>query len=161
MGDNYSLSTLLGQGGGAGGERPTGEQVLECTTATAVRTKDGTKDAIKLRSKIIGGPFAGATVYDQLTLTLDNPDALGFFFGGLEAWGIGREVIDQCDGTLAPIVAALPGRRVLAELHVETWNHRDRTKVKTYLEPAGEAGDVTVDEGAFTQFSDDDDDPGF
>lgn len=149
MSQSFNLGNLLKQAGTGGADDcPTGECTIEVVSAEDVNSGNG-KPMLKLKTRIVDGPYAGRTVFDNVVLTEDNPDAMVFFFAKLDALGLADpELLGQCAGTLKPLALAAPGRRARVNLVPREWpksSGRFRPNVDSYLGRA-EGGSVADDE---------------
>lgn len=141
MTEGFNLGQLLGKVGDPS-ECPQGEVVLEARSCEAVTSSTG-KPMLKIKAFIVGGPYEGRSVNETITLVTDNVDALGFFAAKIAAWGASDpELLAQCNGTLAPLAAVIPGKRCKAVLKADTWQNRPRPKIENYLEHVPGGGEA-------------------
>lgn len=124
---------------------PGGAYELEVVKSDPVISSSG-KPMVKLRFKIVDGPFVGKLLYDQIVFSRDNQNALAFFFRNLGAFGLGKDFFAQCpppeQGGIAKIASALMGRRVLSTVGVREWpanSGQFRNEVTGYAPSRGAA----------------------
>lgn len=96
------------------------------------RTSTG-KPQVGVMYRIVGGAFDGATLWDNIILTADNPKAMKIWFEKWRALGVS---IDDFS-TLPSGEAAMPvladmviGRAAVIQVTHEEWNGEKRAKVK-------------------------------
>ena len=73
---------------------PNGPYNVEVTKAEAKTTKNG-KPMFSLSAKVLDGPHAGRFVWHNLTVTVENPNAMRMFFLNMAAFGLGDDVVHQ------------------------------------------------------------------
>ena len=73
---------------------PDGDYDLKVIAATATTTQTG-KTMFKLTTEVQSGPYAKRRIWDNLTVTTDNPKALGMFFRKMAALGLAREYLTK------------------------------------------------------------------
>jgi hypothetical protein len=91
-------------------------------------TKAGDKPLLKLRGKIVGGPYDGETVWNQMTLTQDNDVAVKIFLRHLDAYGLDRQYLSQ-GPSMDQIAAALVGRQALWVLSLGSYQNKPKNNV--------------------------------
>jgi hypothetical protein len=106
---------------------PANEYEAEVATAEA-KTTSGGKNQIVVRFKIIAGPQAGKSVFNNFVISPDNANALGFFFRHMAAMGLEREYF-AANPPLSQAAAQLIGRKVTITVSIEQWNGQDRNRV--------------------------------
>lgn len=88
-----------------------------------------------LKYKIESGPQAGRTVFNNITLTTDNPNALRFFFLNMKAMNITQEFFAQ-NPSPSVIAQALIGQHCRIEVDHRPYQGQMRENVKSIM-PAG------------------------
>jgi hypothetical protein len=83
----------------------------------------------KLKYKIVGGPQNGRTVYNNITLTTDKPNALKMFFTQMKAMGLPNEYWAS-NPSPDTVAAALVGRQCRIIVDHREWNGEMREDVK-------------------------------
>lgn len=68
---------------------PVGEYLVEVNSAEYKPAASG-KDMWVLKFKVLSGPYANRTVFHNLVLTQDNPNALSYFFRHMKALGLDK-----------------------------------------------------------------------
>src|SRR4051812_33968171 len=67
---------------------PVGDYDVVVKDATATTTKAGDKPMIKIKFSIENGTQAGRVLWQNVTITQDNQNALLYFFGNMKALGL-------------------------------------------------------------------------
>lgn len=111
---------------------PAGDYDLEIVEATATQSKAG-KPMFKTKSKVVGGPYNGRLLWDNIVLTTDNAQALGFFFRKMGALGLTVDYFKQKPSN-AHITASLQGRKYRAKIGQRTYNGELQNEFKTYYQ---------------------------
>lgn len=101
-GGGVNFGQLLKDAGGSFQPLPKGEYDAIVATSEAKESSTG-KLMFALTYKIVGGPYNGRTVYNNVTLTVDNPNALRMFFLNMKAMGLDEAFFSQSP---APSVVA-------------------------------------------------------
>lgn len=78
--------------------------------ACEAKTTSTNKPMLKVRGKIVGGPYDGKTVWHNMTLSADNDVAVAIFMRHLEAYGLDMTYLSQ-GPSFDQIAAALVGRQ--------------------------------------------------
>jgi hypothetical protein len=122
---------------------PPNDYLVMVQDATATKSSTS-KDMIKLKVKVVGGPHKGASMLTQQTLTPDNPAAIAMFMKFLGAFGLTEDFLAELppreDGgpNIAAVCQALKGRVAVAKVTVGQWNDEDRNNVDKFLKPNAE-----------------------
>lgn len=106
-----------------------GWYVMECTKADLGKASTTGNPMIKAQFKVVEGPAAGKTAFNNFNITPDSDFALGIFFNQLAAFGIGDEFFAS-DPTPEQLAASLVGRRANVELGIRPWQGQDRNEFK-------------------------------
>jgi hypothetical protein len=109
---------------------PEGDYELKVVEAKATNTQTG-KTMFKITTEVQGGPFARRKVWDNLTISPENPKALTIFFVKASALGLGRDYF-QTNPTNAQIEAALLNRTFRGRVVQETYQGNVGNKIGTY-----------------------------
>jgi hypothetical protein len=122
---------------------PVGEYQVECFEANATTSSNG-NPMIKVKYRLIDGPFAGRTLFDQHTLSVSNQTALSMFFRRMKAFGLVEAFFKSLPkGDMGSVANALVGRRVIVKVIHDTWNDETREKVTGIRPPVGGQTPVT------------------
>lgn len=125
---------------------PDGPYDVVVETASGDKPASTGKPMIKLKLKIVAGPQQGQPIYDQIVLTEDNPNALGFFFENLAALGVDQSRLasfpppDQ--GGMAYIAQAIVGAYATVDVGHRMWNGQTRNQINKYRPYQGGQGAV-------------------
>lgn len=114
---------------------PDGTYDVEVVKADAVTSSTG-KPMIKVQHTIQGGPHNGRKLFDQFVISADNPNALGFFFEHMLAFGLDKTFFASNPG-LELVAQTLVGRRARAKVGTRTWQNREQNDVQGYSPAAG------------------------
>ena len=101
---------------------PEGDYDTECVEAKVKPTKDGKKKMYEVKMKIVGGAHNGRFVWDNIVLTTDNPNALGFFFKKMAGFGLTADYFKTQKPSDERIVGDLRGRRARVKVGHRVWN---------------------------------------
>lgn len=127
---------LVRQAENAGGGDPVPANDYAITIASAEAKSSSTgKPMIKLKAKIVGGPHDGRVLWTQLTLSVDNDNAVAIFFRQMAALGLGKEYFAQ-QPSFENVAQALVGRSAIFEVGIKTWQNQPRNEVSN-IKPAG------------------------
>lgn len=107
---------------------------VEVIKTEAVTSSTG-KPMIKVQHQICGGPHNGRKLFDQFVISADNPNALGFFFEHMLAFGLDKAFFAS-NPPLSQVAQALMGRRAKAKVGSRTWQGREQNDVQGYT-PSG------------------------
>lgn len=140
----YDFQSLYGQADSSIFVYPAGEPDAVVEAASWGRTKDGTKGQWDVRFRTTTGPDAGrAQVKSTITISADNPQALGIMFRHLAALGI--PVPDPNNPQQPPfwalgwseeqVAQAMVGRPVQLKLAIDEWEGVQRNKVRDIRPP--------------------------
>jgi hypothetical protein len=119
-------------GGGSYEPIPDGDYDLKVVEATAVTTSTG-KASFKLKSQVqTPGPYQNRLIWDQLTISPENKNALNIFFAEMSALGVPKEFFTNNNPTNAQIESTLINRQYRAKIHTETYQGKQSNKIKQY-----------------------------
>lgn len=138
---SINFADLYDQAGQGFEPIPDGTYDIEVTKAEAVTSSTG-KPMIKVQHKIVGGPHDGRQLFDQFVLSVDNPNALSFFFQHMAAFGLDRPFF-AANPPMEQVAATLVGRNAVATVGTREWQGQDRNEVQGYKpgnNPAAPAG---------------------
>lgn len=110
---------------------PIGEYEMYVYKAKAGKTSNG-KHRIEATCKIVGGPQDGATVWNQFVLSLENANAMGFFFRHMAVLGAGVDWFSPRpinDATFAALADHILGSRFRAQVGVATVQGSERNQL--------------------------------
>lgn len=118
---------------------PVGEYAVTVDTAAAAQTSTG-KLMFKIKYKVVGGPHNGRTVFNNVTLAKDNPNALGYFFRDMEAMGLPKQYFAG-NPSDEHVAASLVGKSCKVVLEHREYQGEMRENVKSIKKgAAGPAG---------------------
>lgn len=117
---------------------PASDYEAEVAKAEANTTKSG-KHQIVVRFKIIAGPQAGKSVFNNFVISPENANALGFFFRHMAALGLERDYW-ATNPPLSAAAALLVGRKATITVSIEQWNGQDRNRVNGIKKSVGGGG---------------------
>jgi hypothetical protein len=106
---------------------PSGEylgKVVEVGTTPSA----GGKRMWTIKFEVAEGPKAGAKVWNRITLSPENPNALAFFFKDMAALGITMEVL-QHDPSDEQIAQMMTDRMVWLKVGIKPYQGTDRNEV--------------------------------
>lgn len=118
---------------------PESDYDLEVIDAKPKMTKDNSKKMYEVKSKVVGGAHSGRFIWDNITLTTDNPNALGFFFRKMAAMGLDANYFASQKPSDEQICATLKGRRFRAKIAQRTWNGNVKNEIKQYFSATASA----------------------
>jgi hypothetical protein len=126
----YDFNRLL-QDAKAGGAWPLGDYDFEVVDTLVKQSASSTNEMIVAKMRCLVGPYAGKHVTNNFVLTVDNPTALNIFFRHMTAFGLDDRFFAQIgSGNLAPVAAALKGRRARITIGHRTWNGAPQNDIK-------------------------------
>lgn len=117
---------------------PDGPYEVRVESAQVGNSKQG-KPQIGIRLRITSGPNANKSVWDNLTVTTDNPKAMAVFFRKCNAYGAGPELFSRGAG-LDEIAAAMVGRTGTVQLGHREWNDNTYQQVNSFKADADVPG---------------------
>lgn len=110
--------------------------------STSVGASQGGKPQVGVRLKVLGPDKVGASFWDNLTLSTDNPKAMAVFFRKITTYGVPEEVIKSAS-SLEQLVAYIPaGKRFKVSLGVREYNGKQYQDVKTVKAVDGQVAAV-------------------
>lgn len=110
---------------------PDGDYDLKVVEAPAGTTSTG-KTMFKLKAQITSGPYANRFIWDNITISPENKNALGIFFSKMSALGIPREFFLNNNPSNAQIEATLQGRVFRAQIGSEVYQGAKKNKIARY-----------------------------
>lgn len=141
MTNSFSWSDVVkdagASSGGSGGSYepfPPGTYDFKIEGVEAKTSGNG-KPMFVVKAQVQNGPHANRLVWDNLVVSTDNPNALGYFFKKMAALGLPKEWFNQ-NPSNDQIVQALTGRPFSAEIYIDTYNPSSpKNKIKNYFPP--------------------------
>lgn len=118
---------------------PPGEYDVYVAEAEAKVAQTSGKQMIKTKLQVESGPHAGRIVWNNHVLSPDSPQAMGFWFREMKAWGLDTEYFTQGTPSMEMIAADLVGRRARIKTDKRTWNDQEQTDVKQIKPAVGPA----------------------
>lgn len=125
---NFDQLRRQAKDAGGGDPIPNGEYPATVATCEFTQTNTG-KPMLKLRAKVNGGPHEGRTIWDQLTLSTENDNAVAIFLRHLKALGLSDEFLGT-NPSFDHLAAALVGKSAVFVLGQKTWQGKQRNEVK-------------------------------
>ena len=110
---------------------PDGDYDLKVVEAPAGTTSTG-KTMFKLKAQITSGPYSNRFIWDNITISPENKNALGIFFSKMAALGIPREFFLNNNPSNAQIEATLQGRVFRAQIGSEIYQGAKKNKIARY-----------------------------
>jgi hypothetical protein len=110
---------------------PDGDYDLKVVEAPAGTTSTG-KTMFKLKAQITSGPYANRFIWDNITISPENKNALGIFFSKMAALGIPREFFLNNNPSNAQIEATIQGRVFRAQIGSEVYQGAKKNKIARY-----------------------------
>lgn len=129
----YNWQDLINQAEEAGLEyelQPPGEYNVEVVN-TNVSKSQGGKDRVGVQLKILAGPRAGKSFWDNITVSPENPKAMAIFFRTVANYGGDINTL-RSGGTLEQLAQAFVGRRGVVNLQHRTYNGKTYHDVKSF-----------------------------
>lgn len=126
---NWSDMVERSKAGGGGDPVPASTYPITVASCEAKKTKDGTKDMLKIKAKIVGGPYDGKVVWTQLTVSPENDNALAIFFRHLAAFGLTETYLIENQLSMEQIAAVLVGRSASFKVSVGSWGGKPKNDV--------------------------------
>lgn len=120
---------------------PDDDYLLEVVSCEEKEGRESGAIYLAWKYKVAEGPYKGATVYDNTSL---SPQALWRLKRLLEAMGI------QADGKMSLDINSFKGKRVLAQIANETYNGKEKPRVVEFL--FGEAPGENLSSGPSNQY---------
>lgn len=117
---------------------PAGPYLLKVESATAKTASTG-KKMFAIKYRIQGGPHNNRVIFNNIVLTTDNANALGYFFRNMAAHGLDRSYFAS-DPSDDQIVNALRDREVRADLGIRQYNGENQNEIKNYYAAASQGG---------------------
>jgi hypothetical protein len=114
---------------------PKGNYDVAVDTAEPKQSTTG-KLMFAVKYKIESGPQAGRTVFNNITLTTDNPNALRYFFLNMKAMGLSQEFF-ATNPSPSAIAQALIGQRCRIEVDHRPYQGSMRENVKSISAAGG------------------------
>lgn len=109
---------------------PAADYDMEVVGAEAKQTSTG-KVMFALRCKVTSGPYENRLVFSNLTVSPENPTALGIFFRQMAAIGISRDFFTN-NPSDSQVAEALKGRAFRGQVAIRTWQGQERNEIKSY-----------------------------
>lgn len=109
---------------------PAADYDMEIIKAEAKQTSSG-KVMFAIRCKVTSGPYQGRLVFANLTVSPENPTALGIFFRQMAAIGVSKEFFSN-NPSDSQVAEALEGRAFRGQVAIRTWQGQERNEIKGY-----------------------------
>lgn len=135
-----NFGELLDSAGGGFEPIPKADYDVSVSSAEAAQSSTG-KLMFKIVYKIVGGPYNGRTIYNNITLTTDNPNALRMFFMNMKAMGLDESFFATSPAP-SVVADALVGHSCRVTIDHREWQGQVRENVKSLKPSTGGAGAV-------------------
>jgi hypothetical protein len=113
---------------------PVGSYDVVVKQATAGTTNSGDKPQIKVKFAVESGPHAGRTLWNNFTISQENPNALLIFFTQMKAMGLTPEFF-AAGPSLETVAQQLEGKRARVDVAHRTWQGAQQPNI-TRVNPA-------------------------
>jgi hypothetical protein len=120
-----------GEGSGSYEPLPDGDYDLKIVEAPAKTTSTG-KTMFAVKAQVQSGPHANRLIWDNITISPENKNALAIFFSKMVALGIPREFFTTNNPSNAQIEATLQGRTFRAQIASEVYQGSRKNKINRY-----------------------------
>lgn len=124
-------SDLIASAGAGFEPLPNGDYDVQCQSAEATKSSNG-KDMFKCVFVVTAGPHAGRKIWNNFTISPENPNALGFFFQHMAALGLDRTYFAQ-NPSPEHVAQVLVGRVCRMGLACEFRAGQNRNNVTTIV----------------------------
>lgn len=114
---------------------PPGEYDVYVASAEATVSNNTGKHMVKTKLQVESGPHAGRVIWNNHVLSPESPQAMGFWFREMKAWGFEPEWFTTESPSMERLATELTGRRARVKTEVRTWNNQEQTDVKQ-IKPA-------------------------
>lgn len=118
---------------------PPGEYDVYVAEAEAKVAQTSGKQMIKTKLQVESGPHAGRIVWNNHVLSPDSPQAMGFWFREMKAWGLDTEFFTKGSPSMEMIAVELVNRRARIKTEKRVWNGQEQTDVKQIKPAVGPA----------------------
>jgi hypothetical protein len=117
---------------------PIGEYRIRIIESTATMSQTH-KPMIKVKMEVTEGPYAPRKVFNQFTLSLENPNAVAIFFRQMKAFGLDEQFFASlgAQGSLDPVASALMGREAYVKLSHREWQGETRNNCEGFRPVVG------------------------
>lgn len=117
---------------------PIGEYRIRIIESSATTSQSG-KPMIKVKMEVTEGPYAPRKVFNQFTLTLENPNAVSIFFRHMKAFGLDEQFFAALgsQNSLDPVASAMMGREAYVKLGHREWQNEMRNNCEGFRPATG------------------------
>lgn len=119
---------------------PVGDHDVKIVSAEAKKSAAG-KDMILIKYEVTSGPHAGRKVLNNIVISPENANALGFFFRNMRAMGLDSAYF-AANPTVQKVAADLAGKLCRITVGRREWNGEEREDVKKIMPPATGTGGI-------------------
>lgn len=130
-----NFGELLQQSAGAFAPVPQGQYDVVISSAEATKSSTG-KTMFKVKYKIVGGPNNDRQVFNNVTLSPENPNALNYFFRDMKNMGLTQEFF-AASPSPDSVASALLGKRCRIQVNHREYNGEMRDNVEKILPSVG------------------------
>lgn len=122
---------LIDQAGGDTGKFdpiPAGKYDFVVKKAEAVKTKT-LKRSWKIEAHVEGGPYAGRRVWNQITLSPENPNAMSFFWQNMGILGITKDYLKTASPSDDAVAKMMENKRFKGSVIIDDYQDVARNKI--------------------------------
>lgn len=112
---------------GGGDPIPANDYTVVVASAEAKSSSTG-KPMLKVKARVQGGPFDGRVLWTNMTLSVENDNAVAIFMRQLGSFGLGKEYFAQ-NPSFEQVAQALVGRSAVFVVKVGTYQGRPKNDV--------------------------------
>lgn len=131
--ESINWGELMKQSGAASEPLPIGKYSVIVTDCIAGQSSTQ-KLMYKLKLAVEGGPYNGRTLYNNITLTTDNPNALRMFFQNMKSLGLTDEFFAQ-NPSPSVVADVIRGQRCVVTVEHRMYNGNMTENVKAMSAP--------------------------
>lgn len=133
--EEVNFGALLGAASADFDPVPDGDYECQVVEAKASTTSTG-KTMFVVKYNVLTGPHTNRKIFNNFTVSPENPNALGFFFRHMAAMGLTRDYFAQSPHPVH-VAEALNGRRAKLKVGHREWGGVMRNDVKDVMAPTG------------------------
>lgn len=140
MSDTFDWGALVKDSEEAFAPLPPGTYDVVVHAAVAKTSSTG-KPMFMITYKVTAGPETGKTTINNITVTVDNPKAMFFFFGNMAAMGISKQVfLSSPSPSNDQIAQMLVGNPCRIKTSLRMYQNQQRDNVDEILAPVSGSG---------------------
>lgn len=135
---NWDELANRAEAAGVGGDPVPANTYHVRVASCEAKTSTTNKPMLKLKGKIVGGPYDGKTVWNNMTLSTENDVAVSIFLRQLAAYGLDKTYLST-QPSFEQIAVALQNREALWKVSVGSYQNRPKNNVDDTSPLAGAA----------------------